>query len=116
MPQFSPDQCTFQDAAGYGAWDIAHAREHLQFVQVLSQQTPAIVIPDYDFLAFLTSGPSLKSIVQSHSDAHNLLRTILNVSGIDLSEVDLTNSDDFYNWTQYHSTEHAAMRQVLGII
>jgi hypothetical protein len=116
MPQFSPDQCTFQDAAGYGAWDIAHAREHLQFVQVLSQQTPAVLIPDYDFLALLTSGPSLKSIVESHAEAHNQLRTALNISGIDLSEVDLTKSDDFYNWLGYHATEHAAMRQVLGII
>src|SRR6202789_3099648 len=98
MPQFSPDQCTFQDAAGYGAWDIAHAREHLQFVQMLSQQTPAILIPDYDFLALLTSGPSLTSIVQSHSDAHNQLRVALNIQGIDLSEVDLTQSNDFYNW------------------
>ena len=116
MPQFSPDQVTFQDVAGYGAWDIAHHREHLQFVQVLSQQTPAIVITDYDFMSFLTSGQAVKSQVQSHSDAHNLLRQALNIQGIDLSEVDLTQSNDFYNWLGYHASEHAAMRQALGII
>ena len=116
MPQFSPDQVTFQDIAGYGAWDIGHAREHLQFVQVLSQQTPAIVIPDYDFLTFFSAGPAVQSQVQSHSDAHNLLRQALGITGIDLSEVDLTKSNDFYNWLGYHATEHATMRQVLGII
>ena len=52
MPNFSPDQVSFGDVAGMGAWDVAHMREHIQFIQVLSQQTPAIVLPDFDFLSF----------------------------------------------------------------
>jgi hypothetical protein len=116
MPNFSPDQVSFNDIPGYGAWDVGHHREHLQFVQVLSQQTPAIVLPDFDFMAFLSSGQAQGSNLQSHAQAHNLLRSALNINGIDLSEVSLDRPDDFYNWLGYHETEHATMRQILGII
>lgn len=115
MPQFSPDQVTFKDIAGYGAWDVSHHREHLQFVQVLAQQTPPVLIPDFDFLSFLTAGQSQKSQLETHQQAHAMLRQITSVQGIDLSEVDLTNEDDFYNWLQYHATEHQAIRQALGV-
>jgi|ERR1700690_40601 len=116
MPQFQPDLANFGDLPGYGAFDIGHHREHLQFVQVLSQASPPIVIPDYDFMAFLTSGQAQKSMLDSHQDAHALLRQITGVQGIDLSQVDLTKENDFTNWIGYHSSEHAAIRQVLGIV
>ena len=116
MPQFQPDTANFGDMAGDGAFDIGHHREHLQFVQVFFQQTPPIVIPDYDFMAFLTSGQAQRSMLDSHQDAHALLRQITGVRGIDLSQVNLNNPDEFSNWTGYHGTEHQAIRQALGII
>ena len=116
MPQFSPDIVTFHDVAGYGAWDIGHAREHLQFVQVLAQQTPAVSIPDFDFLTFLTAGPAANSILQTHQQAHALLNSILGITSIDLSEVDLTKENDFDNWIGYHQSAHQAIRQQLGIV
>jgi hypothetical protein len=115
MPQFQPDQVTFNDLAGYGAWDVSHMREHIQFVQVLSQQTPPIVIPDFDFLSFLTAGQSRTSIVQSHAQSHLLLRATLGITGIDLGAVNLDDENDFYNWTGYHASEHSVIRQLLGI-
>ena len=116
MPQFSPDLVNFGDVAGYGAFDIGHAREHLQFVQVLSQRSPAIIIPNFDFLAFLTAGQAQRSMVDSHQNSHALLRQATGVQGIDLSQVDLTKENDFLNWLGVHQTEHAAIRQALGII
>jgi hypothetical protein len=115
MPQFSPDIVAFGDLAGYGAWDIGHMREHLQFVQILSQQTPGILIPDFDFLTFLASGPAANSILQSHQNSHALLNSILGITSIDLSEVDLTKENDFENWIGYHQSAHQAIRQQLGI-
>jgi hypothetical protein len=115
MPNFSPDQCTFNDGPGMGAWDVAHHREHLQFVQVLSGQTPAIVIPDFDFLSFLISGSSRNSISNSHMDAHNLLRQITGAAGVDYTEFHLDQQEDFYDFLGYHAAEHAQIRQVLGI-
>lgn len=116
MPQFQPDTVTFNDIPGLGMWDDNHHREHQQFVQVLSEQTPAILIPNFDFLQMLTAGNLQRSIVETHNQSHALLRQITGVSGTDYSQFDLSKSDDFYNFTGYHATEHAAIRAALGIV
>ena len=116
MPQFQPDTVTFDDGPGLGVWDDSHHREHQQFVEVLAQQVPAILIPNYDFLQMLTAGNARRSITESHDQAHALLRSITGVAGTDYSQYDLSKSDDFYNFTGYHATEHAAIRAVLGIV
>jgi hypothetical protein len=116
MPQFQPDQVTFDDGPGLGVWDDNHHREHQQFVEVLAGQTPAVLIPNYDFLQMLTAGAARRSIVESHNQAHALLRQVTGVGGVDYSEFDLSKPDDFYNFTGYHATEHAAIRAVLGIV
>lgn len=115
MPQFSPDLANFGDIPGYGAWDVGHGREHIQFVQVLAQQTPPVLIPDFDLLSLLTSGQAKRSMLESHQSAHDLLRQITGVKGVDLSEVNLDNQDEFNNWMGYHQTEHQLLRQALGI-
>jgi hypothetical protein len=116
MPQFSPDQCDFGDIVGYGAYDIGHMREHLQFVQVLAMQSPAVLVPDFDFLQFLTAGSARNSIMQTHYQAHLQLRGALGITGVDLSAFNLDSQDDFLNWIGYHSSDHAAIRQQLGIV
>lgn len=115
MPQFSPDLANFGDIPGYGAYDSGHYREHLQFVQILAQQTPPILIPDYDFMAFLTAGQTRRSVLETHQQAHVLLNQITGVQGIDLSEVNLDNQDEFNNWIGYHQTAHQLLRQALGV-
>lgn len=115
MPQFQPDTVTFGDTAGLGFWDDNHAREHQQFVAALAGQSPVVLIPNFDFLQFLTAGQARGSIVQSHAQAHALLRSVTNVAGLDYSGFDLNNEDDFYSFLSFHSTEHQAIRQVLGI-
>ena len=116
MPQFSPDQVTFKDDPAYGFWDDSHYREHQQFVQVLSGQSPPVLIDSYDFLQMLTAGAQRSVIWDSHTAAHNLLRQITGVSGTDYSQFNLDSEDDFYNFLGYHSSEHAAIRQALGIM
>lgn len=116
MPNFSPDQVSFGDLAGYGAFDIGHAREHLQLVDLAATAlNPAVVLPNYDFLNFLTAGGARKAQLQAHWTAHELLNQIVGVTSIDYSEVDLDNPDDFYSWLGYHSTTHAQYRQFFGI-
>ena len=115
MPQFAPDQVTFRDIPGYGAWDIGHGREHIQFVQTLAQRVPAVLIPDFPLLSFLNSGPARPSILQSHAQSHVLIRAALGLTGNDLSTVNLDDQNDFYDWTGYHAQEHAAIRQTLGL-
>lgn len=115
MPQFQPDQVEFDDVAGYGAWDVGHAREHIQFVQVLAGQATPILIPDYNMLSFLTAGAARASIVQSHAQVHNQLRAALGITGVDLSVVNLDDQNSLYDWLGYHSQEHTQIRQILGI-
>jgi hypothetical protein len=116
VPQFQPDQVTFNDGPGLGQWDNSHFREHQQFVEVLAAQTPAVLIPNFDFMQFLTAGNARRSIAESHNQAHTLLRQITGVAGTDYSQYDLSKSDDFYSFLGYHSSEHAAIRTALGIV
>lgn len=115
MPQFQPDQVTFHDIPGYGAWDVGHGREHLQFVATMAQSTPSIEIPAFDMMVFLSAGNARKSILQTHAQVHNILRGALGVQGVDLSEVNLDQMDDFYVWLGVHAQEHANIRAALGI-
>jgi hypothetical protein len=115
MPQFSPDQVTFQDMPGYGAWDVGHGREHIQFVQKLAAQTPPVLLPDFDLLSLLTAGQSRRSQVESHMQAHALLRQVTNVQGVDLSQFNLDDQNDFLNFLGYHASEHQQIRQALGL-
>lgn len=116
MPQFQPDQVTFADMPGYGAWDCGHGREHIQFVQALAARSPPVLFADYDFLSLLTSGQSRRSQLESHQEAHALLNQILGLpTSIDFSQVNLDDQNDFYNWTGYHASAHAQIRQALGL-
>ena len=116
MPQFQPDTVTHKDIPGYGWWDVAHHREHLQFVQTLATRTPAVVIGEYDLLAMLTGGGNRRAIMESHQQMHELLRAATGVGGVDYTGFDLDNGGDFYSFLGYHSTEHQALRAALGIV
>jgi hypothetical protein len=115
MPQFSPDQVTFQDLPGYGAFDVGHAREHSQFVATLAQQTPAVQIFDFPLLAFLTAGDARRVMLESHMEAHQALRAALGINGVDLTQVNLDDPNSFYEWLGTHASEHATIRQALSI-
>lgn len=115
MPQFVPDQVAFGDSPGYGAWDIAHAREHIQFVQASAKLTPPILIPDFDVLQFLTAGRARSSILQSHAQAHLLLRAAYGITGVDLSSFNLDDAGGFYDFLSYNAADHTLIRQALGI-
>ena len=116
MPQFQPDQVSFGDLAGYGAFDIGHYREHLQFVQALAAQVPPVLLYDFDLSTFLTAGSARQSQIQSHAQVHTLIRAALGITGSDLSVANLDDQGGFYDFLGYHATEHAAIRQALGIV
>jgi hypothetical protein len=115
MPNFAPDQVTFGDVPGLGDWDIAHYREHQQFVQVLAEQTPPILLDNYDLMQMLTAGGERSAALESHNVVHTLLRQITGVGGTDYSQFNYDSEDDFYSFLGYHSTEHQQLRQALGI-
>lgn len=116
MPNFSPDQCSFGDLPGLGYWDDGHHREHAQFSAVLAAAASPVQMPTYDFLQFLSADGAVRaSQLTNHAQVHELLRATLNVPGVDLEHFDLANEQDFYSFLGYHATEHALMRQALGV-
>jgi hypothetical protein len=116
MPNFQPDICTFGDMTGYGAFDVGHAREHLQFIQIASSLTPPVLLPNANLLNLLTSGNARKAQLEAHNDAHTLLSQMAGITNIDFSQVDLDKQDDFYSWIGYHQTTHQQLRQFFGIV
>lgn len=117
MPQFAPDQCEFGDQAGYGIFDIGHWREHIQLVLLFQAQTPSLIIPNPDFGAILSGGPSnLRGGLDQHQTVHSLLRQFTGVAGVDYTDFRLDQQTDFYSFLGYHSAEHAQIRQVLGLM
>jgi hypothetical protein len=115
MPQFSPDQCTFNDIPGMAQWDDSHYREHVQFIQVLAGATPAILLPDYDLLQMLTAREGRSAVINSHNVAHRLLQQICGFTGTDYSQYDLAQEGDFYSFLSYHAADHAQIRSFLGL-
>ena len=116
MSQFAPDQCGFGDPVGYGAFDMGHYREHLQFIQVLAQRVPAVLIPDHDFSAFLTGGSAKTSAVLAHGQVHVLLGAALGITSVDFSGFNLDDQSNFYDFLGDHAGTHAEIRKQLGII
>lgn len=115
MPQFAPDQVTFKDLPGYGLWDVGHAREHSAFVQTLAQQVPSVAISDYNLLSFLTAGAARGVMIQSHNEAHQALSAALGITAVDYTQYNLDDPNDFYTFLGYHASNHAEIRQALGI-
>ena len=115
MTDFSPDTCVFNDVIGLSAWRIGHQREHSSFVVVLARQTPPILMPDYPLIDIGADKGVQQTWLDEHSRAHSILRSVTNVNGIDLADVDLHDSEQWYIWVSAHALEHQELRAALGL-
>jgi hypothetical protein len=113
---FQPDHCLPHDPTGFGYWLQSHYNEHRQFIQIAQTQlTIPVFITDYN-LAYWSDEPKIaQRWLLAHEQIHEQLRTLTNVGGIDLSQVDLTQDDQWYEWMDDHAQEHMDFRQVFGI-
>jgi hypothetical protein len=103
------------DRAGQGAFEMGHYRQHLRYLFNLVGRVPPIVIPDHPLMRMGENNTQRKIWLADHSAVHNLLRQYTNVTGIDLSVVDLEDPDEFQVWLDSHATEHALIDQALGL-
>jgi glycogen debranching enzyme len=117
MPIFFHSTVLPHDATGFSIWLQEHYLEHAQFVQIFQAKTPTpIFIPDYNFALWGDDKKVMSAWLESHQATHQSLRDFTGVSGIDLSDVDLTQDDQFFDWMDSHAAEHADIRAVLRII
>jgi hypothetical protein len=110
MALFVPDRAIFGDPVGWGYWRVHHADEHTQFNNMLG-------IAGIDVLSWRQDPDFVKQWLNDHyTRLHLPLRKLTGVSGEDLSSVDFTDEDSWYDWIDIHSNEHADLRDALGIV
>lgn len=115
MINFSNTECLFNDRIGFGFWLTGHAYEHKQFINICQTLTNPVTIPDYNFRSWYDDPGAIQSWLQNHEYVHKILRQVCNVTGDDLSLVDFSKEDDWYNWMDSHKTEHETFEAAFGI-
>jgi len=113
---FNHDQIAFGDAAGFGIWRLEHAYEHTEFVQVLAGLSPPVFASDYPFFDWLADKGFQTTWLDTHQSVHDFLRSVTGVGGVDLSNVDFDDQQQWYDWHGAHATEHAQLRAAFGIV
>lgn len=113
--EFQPSIFAFGDAAGAGQYLVGHFRQHLRYNSVLASKTPPVVIPVFPILSVDGGKIGRRSWLEDHANWHNLLRPLANVTGIDLSTVDMDNEQEFYGWIDSHNLEHQLLDIAFGV-
>ena len=104
------------DPAGFSIWLQEHYLEHAQFVRLFQAQTPTVFIPDFNFALWADDKPVMAAWLEAHQTAHLALRNFTGVAGVDLSDVDFSQVDQFQDWMDTHASEHSDLRRALGIL
>jgi hypothetical protein len=113
--QFLPNTFEFGDAAGLGAWLVGHYRQHLAYNDHIAiNTTPSVQIDEYDILTVEGGRLGARLWLNDHNSWHELIRPFANVTGVDLSSVDMSKQDEFYEWIDLHNQEHAAIDAAFG--
>ena len=112
---FRPDTVLPGDPAGFGTWLLGHYLEHKLFITSALALTVPVNIPDYAIQSWDDDPNAVATWLNVHEQIHSALRTTANVTGIDLSAVDFTDNDEFFEWMEDHRLEHSLFRQFFGI-
>ncbi len=113
--EFAPNTFLFGDRAGQGRWEIGHFRQHLRYEAVLAARSPPVIIATQPIMTIGSTDLERRIFLNSHNTEHELLRPYANVTGIDLSAVDLTDEEQFYTWLDDHAEEHALLDVAFGV-
>jgi len=113
--EFAFNLFQFGDAAGSGEFLVGHFRQHLRYNAVLAARSPAVVIPEFPILNMEAGPIGRRYWLDSHEKWNEKIRPYANVTGINLSEVDLDNETAFYDWLNIHSLEHQELDQAFGV-
>lgn len=112
---FMPDIVLPKDPAGFGYWRSGHYFEHRQFIDFCRGLNPPVQVPEYDIYAWSDEPEIVQLWLNTHEQIHAALRTVANVSGIDLSLVDLGDEQEWFEWMDDHAQEHRLLRTAFSI-
>jgi hypothetical protein len=113
--EFAPNSFQFGDRAGQGRWEIGHYRQHLRYLSALAARSPPVILADHPIMTIGSTDLERRIFLNDHATVHNLLRPYANVTGIDLSAVNLTDEEQFYTWLDDHCSEHALLDAAVGV-
>jgi len=118
MTEFAINVVAYGDNAGLGAWLDGHYRQHLKYNSILAGKTPAVVLPEFPILYWPVFGGGsyneIKTWLDFHENWHEQLRPQANVTGSNLSDLEWTNPQYWYDWIDYHNAEHALLDKAFG--
>lgn len=112
---FQPDTCLPRDPAGWGLLLNGHAQEHELFRTTLLSFNVPIVVPSFDILSWRDEPEFVQQWLVNHEAIHESIRSVTGVGGNDLSLVDLSKDDEFFEWLDDHAQEHSSFRSVLNV-
>jgi hypothetical protein len=115
VTEFVPSIFLYGDRAGQGRWEIGHYRQHVTYVTHLATRANPVLIPDHPLMVIGTTDLERRVWLEDHAATHGALRELANVSGIDLSEVDFENPEEFNVWLDSHSLEHSLIDAAFGL-
>lgn len=114
--EFQANQVVYGDAAGFGAWQVGHARQHLRYLGVLARKTPPVILPDVPLFSIGAGPDQIATWFRTHYfDVHVHLREQTHITGPDFSIVDLSNEKFFYDFIGEHNNEHALLDIAFGV-
>jgi hypothetical protein len=113
--EFALNTFAFGDAAGNGIWLVGHYRQHLRYNSVLAARSPPVLIPEFSILTVEGGNIGRKSWLDAHANWHQLLRPFANITGVDLSAVDMEEEQQFYGWISAHNDEHSLLDVAFGV-
>lgn len=113
---FQPDICLSKDPEGFGQWRSGHFYEHVVLRKKCAALISPVNVPDFDIYSWRDEPEFVQQWLVNHNAIHQQIRVACNVTGIDLSLVNLSKDEQFYSWMDDHAQEHRVFRQILGII
>lgn len=116
---FQANVVLFGDRVGLGVWSMGHWLQHIQYNTILTRFTPPEVLPVYSIMEcplFDKDDRVIKLWLDAHENWHELLRQLINFTGTNLSDFDYRNPEYYYEWMDYHNSEHQVINVALGAV
>lgn len=96
----------------FSVFSFNNANQHRQIVDAIFR-SKGLTLPVHilDPIPF----SSLSSWLELHQQMHNDFNAALGIAGVDLTDVDFTDPQQFASWSRLHGSEHMQAAQMLRL-
>lgn len=97
---------------GWNEWSLWHAQHHLAIERAILEVKGMQVV---SFRLWPVSQPDFKDWLEQHQQAHTVFCNILNISGEDLTDLDMRDKTKADGWFFSHIQQHRAAASALKV-